>query len=90
MQIALLFCSTNPDRPGDLKESFDVGAVYDENFVSVITLVVILEQNKIKEQVNLALFGSLIYIITHVYRSNLTLVLLNLGCWFLSSQNVWS
>ena len=26
--------STNPDRPGDLKESFDVGAVYDENFVS--------------------------------------------------------
>ncbi|CAH3034852.1 unnamed protein product [Porites lobata] len=24
--------STNPDRPGDLKESFDVGAVYDENF----------------------------------------------------------
>ena len=28
------FCSTNPDRPGDFKESFDVGAVYDENFVS--------------------------------------------------------
>ena len=26
--------STNPERPGDLKESFDVGAVYDENFVS--------------------------------------------------------
>nr|XP_058970280.1 uncharacterized protein LOC131796687 [Pocillopora verrucosa] len=24
--------STNPERPGDLKESFDVGAVYDENF----------------------------------------------------------
>ncbi|XP_078356702.1 uncharacterized protein LOC144641550 [Oculina patagonica] len=24
--------STNPDRPGDLKESFDVGAVDDENF----------------------------------------------------------
>ena len=34
VQIVLLFCSTNPDRPGDLKESFDVGAVYDENFVS--------------------------------------------------------
>ena len=35
VQIVLFFFrSTNPDRPGDLKESFDVGAVYDENFVS--------------------------------------------------------
>ena len=30
----LISCSTNPERPGDLKESFDVGAVDDENFVS--------------------------------------------------------
>ena len=28
--------STNPERPGDLKESFDVGAVDDENFVSFL------------------------------------------------------
>ena len=31
--------STNPQRPGDLKESFDVGPVYDENFVSSSTIL---------------------------------------------------
>lgn len=33
--------STNPERPGDLKESFDVGAVNDENFVSSFFLLLL-------------------------------------------------
>ena len=31
--------SPNPERLGDLKESFDVGTVYDENFVSSSTIL---------------------------------------------------
>lgn len=33
-KLFFVSCSTNPERPGDLKESFDVGSVDDENFVS--------------------------------------------------------
>ena len=43
----IFFCnyylySTNIERPGDLKESFDVGAVNDENFVSSFLVLTIL------------------------------------------------
>ena len=38
--ISNVLFSTNPERPGDLKESFDVGAVNDENFVSSFFILI--------------------------------------------------